>query len=142
MLHLVCKANYDDEFRGEEFSPTHFVLEIDEPIIYYLRERIEKVKQFNSENIDLLKIEFHFGFGVWTEFNEILSDTFEEEVSISQKIEDLFGEDGLFEQPYLETHRIEIYHDGDFRFSCYGKYDGQKIYTCLLSLDELEKEIK
>lgn len=142
MSHLVCKANYDDEFRGEEFTPTHFIMEIDEPILCYLKKEIESVKNFNRENKDLLKIEFHFGFGLWTEFNELLSDNFEEEVTVTSKIDELFAEDDLIEQQYLETHRIEIYHDGDFRFSCYGKYDGQKIYTCLLSLEELEREIK
>lgn len=140
MPHLVCKANYDDEFRGEEFTPTHFVMDIDEPILRYIKKRIESVKNFNRENKDLLKIEFHFGSGLWTEFNELLSDNFEEEVTVTNKISELFVEDDLIEQQYLETHRIEIYHDGDFRFSCYGKYDGQKIYTCLLSLENLDKE--
>ena len=140
MSHLVCKANYDDEFRGEEFTPTHFIMEIDEPILCYLKKTIESVRKFNQENRNLLKVEFYFGYGLWTEFNEALSDKFEEEVAISNEIEEMFGEGELIEQPYLETQRIEIYHDGDFRFSCYGKFDGQKIYTCLLSLESLEKE--
>ena len=91
MAHLICKAYYDDEYRGEEFTPTHFVLEIDEPILQYLKECTESVRRFNQDNKNLLKIEFHFGFGLWTEFNELLCDTFEEEVIITKEIDEIFA---------------------------------------------------
>lgn len=140
MTHLVCRANYDDEYGDVEFFPTHFVMEIDDAVIAHLNAAIEKIKQFGADNPDFFKSEFYFGFGVWTEFNELLEDTFQEGLEVSSKINELFDEDTLIEHNSIESCRIEVYSDGDFRFSCYGKYNGEKVYTCILSIDELQKE--
>lgn len=144
MNHLICRAFYDSDYEDTEYTPTYFIMEIDEPVLKYLENRIKSVQQFFKADTmsDLRKVEFYFGFGMWTEFNETLEDNFQEEIGFSGGVVELCEDEPLVELKYLQTQMVEIYPDGDFRFSCFGKYSGEKFYTCLMSLDELQKENK
>ena len=135
MTHLIARAYHENEERGDEFSPSHFVLEIDKPLIKILKRNLKDVNLIHNDS--LASVNFYFGFGIWTSFDEWLSDTFEEELSFYHG--ELKSE--LEEQDSITHFVVTMYPDGDIVFKCYGKYDNETIYTCLVSLEELENQL-
>jgi hypothetical protein len=135
MTYLIARANYDNYERGEEYSPTHFILEIDKPLIKYLRKCHKNINKM--EIVDVSSVSFYFGFGIWAEFDEWLDDSFQEELTYYKyELPKEFDE-----QDHLTDFKIKMFPDGDMAFICYGKYDNEEIYTCLISLEDIEAHL-
>lgn len=146
MTHLILRANCNNENRGDEYSPTHYVLDIDPPIVKLLRNFIKSVnslKENPSGGISLIDCNFYFGFGLWTEWNEVLMElTQYEEVLWLDDLDSYFeNEDDLQEQNYLSEGRISVDKEGNFQFFCFGKYDDEKIYTCSVNISEIQEHL-
>jgi len=137
MTYLIARANYNNENRGDEFSPTHFVMEIDPPIIKYLHNLLKEVKKI-KKHVDLIHCSFHFGFGIWTQFDKWLFDNCHGDYTYYQK-EELPIQ--CEEQDYLTLHHITMNAAGDIQFLCSGKWDDERIYTCGFNLFEFQKEL-
>lgn len=145
MTYLILRANYNNENRGDEYSPTHFILDVDPPIVKLLRNFIKSVnslKENPSGGISLIECSFYFGFGLWTEWNEVLVDLAQEEITWLDNLDSYFeNEDEIQEQQYLSEGRISVDKEGNFQFFCFGKYDGEKIYTCSVNIFEIQEHL-
>ena len=144
MKTMVMKANYNNEYRGEEYSPTHFILEIEPSMVRHLRNLVKSVntlKEIPGMGIELIDARFYFGFGIWTEFNEKLEELSEEELVFVDDFDSYFEENELQEQPYLSDCRISVDKAGNLQFFCFGKFDDERIYTCGLNISEIQTEL-
>lgn len=133
--YLICTAFSDNEHNE---IPSNFTLKIDEDIINKIEELSKIVKKScKLSNGTLSKSTFYFPHGTWT--NETFSENFELDLQDDlQLVEDIDFDFLNFEYDNIESLKIEIYHDGDFRFVCYEKYSMFLIYTSIISLEDLK----
>ena len=138
MTHLVLRADYNNEYRGEEFSPTHFVLKIEPDVVKHLQNLVvstRSLKENHSKGIELIDCNFYFDFGIWTEWNETLEDLSREELVWVDDLDYLLEDDEeLREQQFLSETRVSVDKEGNLQFFCFGKYDDEQIYTCRVNL--------
>jgi hypothetical protein len=138
MTYLIAKAMYNNQERGDEFSPTHFVMEIDVPIIRYLHMLLKETKKIKL-SAGLISAHYHFGFGIWANYNNWLNDKTFNKDYVFYKGKNLPIE--CEEQVYLDAFQIEMYPDAAFRFISYGKYDDEMIHTCSFDLFQFQNKL-
>jgi hypothetical protein len=135
MTHLILKAEYytDDNWFDVEYCPTHFILEIDPPIVKHLRELLSQTQ--SNTNPDMVNTNYYFGFGLWVSENEITS-----EISFVDNHPFVdFGEKVMLipELELLDSYQVSIDRHGNFSFHAYGKYDGNHYYTTSVDWEAL-----
>ena len=127
--YLICKCLNDDEYTESEYTPSHFILEINKQIVDELEKLIEDVKKTQRES--LIDASYSFYNITWTQETEWLVETFEEELAIWEgelvEIED---------HPYVDGNKVKVDRNGKLRFVAYGKYSGQEFYTCTIDFEE------
>ncbi|MFZ2992423.1 MAG: hypothetical protein WA061_01795 [Microgenomates group bacterium] len=136
MTYLVAKAYYNNEDRGEEYSPSRFVLEITREVINELKHHISDVSAIYDA--DFISAKYYFGGGIWIAYNEWIEDNLQEEI---EWVDGEFNEE-LEEQEYLECYTVLVEKDGDIQFKCRGKWDDEEIYMCRVNIRDLENNIK